>query len=35
VPVSTFVNIRNLVNDAGEMKLLGVRMYEFDRDLRL
>jgi lipopolysaccharide export system permease protein len=34
-PVSTFVNIKNLVSDAGETKLLGVRMYEFDRDLRL
>jgi lipopolysaccharide export system permease protein len=34
-PLSTFVNIRNLVADAGETKLVGVRMYEFDRDLRL
>ncbi len=34
-PISTFVNIKNLVSDAGETKLLGVRMYEFDRDLRL
>jgi lipopolysaccharide export system permease protein len=34
-PVSTFVNIRSLVSDGGEPKLLGVRMYEFDRDLRL
>jgi lipopolysaccharide export system permease protein len=35
MPVSTFVNIRNLVSDGGAPKLLGVRMYEFDRDLRL
>ncbi len=35
LPVSTFVNIKSLVSDSGETKLLGVRMYEFDRDLRL
>jgi lipopolysaccharide export system permease protein len=35
LPVSTFVNIKSLVSDAGETKLLGVRMYEFDRELRL
>ena len=35
LPLSTFVNIRSLVADAGETKLVGVRMYEFDRDLRL
>jgi lipopolysaccharide export system permease protein len=34
-PISTFVNIKSLVSDAGETKLLGVRMYEFDHDLRL
>jgi lipopolysaccharide export system permease protein len=35
MPVSTFVNIKSVVTDSGETKLLGVRMYEFDRDLRL
>jgi len=34
-PMSTFVNIRSLVADSGETKLLGIRMYEFDKDLRL
>jgi len=35
LPVSTFVNIKSVISEPGETKLLGVRMYEFDRDLRL
>ena len=35
LPVSTFVNIKSVISEPGETKLLGVRMYEFDSDLRL
>lgn len=35
LPTSTFVNIKSVVDDAGGAKLIGVRVYEFDSDLRL
>ena len=35
LPLSTFVNIKSVVDDSGDSKLIGIRVYEFDSDLRL
>ena len=35
LPLSTFVNIKSVVDDSGGAKLIGIRVYEFDSDLRL
>jgi lipopolysaccharide export system permease protein len=35
LPQSTFVNIKSVVDDSGGAKLIGIRVYEFDSDLRL
>src|SRR6202030_2669291 len=35
LPQSTFVNIKSVVDDSGDAKLIGIRVYEFDSDLRL
>ena len=35
LPLSTFVNIKSVVDDSGNAKLIGIRVYEFDSDLRL
>jgi lipopolysaccharide export system permease protein len=35
LPQSTFVNIKSVLDDSGGAKLIGIRVYEFDSDLRL
>ena len=35
LPLSSFVNIKSVVDDSGGTKLIGIRVYEFDSDLRL